>query len=365
MRDLQASARQATLPALQAPALQAIVGQAPALRHVLGQAARVARTRFPVLVTGESGTGKELLARAMHDMSPIASGPFVAVNCGALSRELAESELFGHERGAFTGAGARKVGWFEEASGGTLVLDEIGELPLDLQPKLLRVLETGRLRRLGGQGETAVNVRVVALTLRNLRRDASRGLFRLDLYHRLAGCELRMPTLRERPSDITLLAEHFLAELAPELGPRTIETEAMARLLAHDWPGNVRELRNTLRRAAALSDNVIDSFAFDIEAPLTFPSPCDIRLASRAADAPPDIAPAAALRAPLPTGGEGDVLSLAGKTFEEMQNAIFRWALHRSHGSRRRAAKALGVSRSTFCDRVRKLGLAEPAAVPR
>ncbi len=364
MRDTQSSPSQATLPALQAPALHApalhaIIGQAPALRLVLGQAARVARTRFPVLVTGESGTGKELLARALHDMSPVASGPFVAVNCGALSRELAESELFGHERGAFTGAGARKLGWFEEATGGTLVLDEIGELPIDLQPKLLRVLETGRLRRLGGQGEIAVNARVVALTLRDLRRDASRGLFRLDLYHRLAGCELRMPTLRERRSDIVLLVEHFLAELAPELGPRTIEAEAMARLLAHDWPGNVRELRNTLRRAAALSDTVIDGFALESEASIAPPSACEIRLASHAADAPSVMPPAAALRARLPTGGGEDVLFLAGKTFEEMQNTIFVWALRRSRGSRRQAAKSLGVSRSTFCDRVRRLGLAE------
>ena len=366
MRDTQASANQAShpalqAPALQAPALQAIIGQAPALRHVLGQAARVAPTRLPVLVTGESGTGKELLARALHDLGPVASGPFVAVNCGALSRELAESELFGHERGAFTGAGARKMGWFEEASGGTLVLDEIGELPLDLQPKLLRVLETGRLRRVGGHGEIAVNVRVVALTLRDLRRDASRGLFRIDLYHRLAGCELRMPALRERPSDIALLAEHFLAELLPEFGPRAIDAVAMARLLAHDWPGNVRELRNTLRRAAALSDGAIDSAALGLEWPAAFPSTCEVRLASRAADAPTCAVQMAARPSPVPTDAEGDVLALAGKTFEEMQNAIFRWALYRSQGSRRRAAQSLGISRSTFCDRVRKLGLAGAA----
>jgi DNA-binding NtrC family response regulator len=338
------------------------VGQAPALRRVLGQAARVARTRLPVLVTGESGTGKELLARALHDLSPVAAGPFVAVNCGALARELAESELFGHERGAFTGAGARKMGWFEEASGGTLVLDEIGELPLDLQPKLLRVLETGRLRRVGGQGEITVNVRVVALTLRDLRRDAGRGLFRLDLYHRLAGCELRLPSLRERPSDIALLAEHFLAELASEFGPRTIEAEAMACLLAHDWPGNVRELRNTLRRAAALCDGVIDSSALDMEAPAGFPQPCDVRLASRAADAPERAPRLGAPLIPSSIGAEGDVLALAGKTFEQMQTAIFRWALQRNRGSRRRAATALGISRSTFCDRVRRLGLVDDTA---
>jgi len=337
------------------PALRAIVGRAPALTRVLDQATRVARTRLPVLITGESGTGKELFARAVHELSGVANGPFVAVNCGTLTRELAESELFGHERGAFTGAGSRKVGWFEEASGGTLVLDEIGELPLDLQPKLLRVLETGRLRRVGGQGEIAVNVRVVALTLRDLRRDADRGLFRLDLYHRLAGCELRLPALRERPGDVALLAEHFLAEASAEFGARALTPEATARLLSHDWPGNARELRNTLRRAAAFADEIIDLPLLALD---TLPAgrSCEVRLASRAADAP-SYSPASSDPA-LPDGVEADRMTLAGKTFAEMQIAIFRWALHRNRGSRRQAAASLGISRSTFCDRVRRLGLA-------
>ena len=333
------------------PALRAIVGQAPALRRVLEQTARVARTRLPVLVTGESGTGKELLARALHELSQVAAGPFVAVNCGALTRELAESELFGHERGAFTGAGNRRLGWFEEAAGGTLVLDEVGELPLELQPKLLRVLETGRLRRVGGQGEIAVEVRVVALTLRDLRRDSACGRFRLDLYHRLAGCELRLPPLRERPGDIALLAEHFLAEAAGELGPHTLSAEALARLCAHDWPGNARELRNVLRRAAALADAVIDVALLGLEAP--FPEPaCELRLASRAADGP------AASGSSAPAAVLGDSMTLAGRIFAEMQIVIFLWALARNRGSRRRAAASLGISRSTFCDRVRRLGLA-------
>lgn len=175
-----------------------IVGRDPALRDVLARAKRVAPTHVPVLVSGESGTGKELVARLIHDLGPVPSGPFVAVNCGTLPRELADSELFGHERGSFTGAGARKAGWFEEAHDGTLVLDEIGELPLDLQPKLLRVLETGRVRRIGGSGEVTVRVRVIAVTLRNLRREIDRGAFRADLYHRLAGFELAMPPLRGR-----------------------------------------------------------------------------------------------------------------------------------------------------------------------
>src|SRR6187399_3112162 len=165
-------------PGPASPALRAIIGDDTALRAALARAALVAPTSMPVLVTGESGTGKELVARALHELGPHPDGPFVAVNCGALPRELAESELFGHERGAFTGAAARRAGWFEEASGGTLVLDEIGELPLDLQPKLLRVLETGRLRRVGGTGELAVRVRVVAMTLRDLEGEVRRRAFR-------------------------------------------------------------------------------------------------------------------------------------------------------------------------------------------
>jgi len=336
-------------------ALQAIVGQAPALRRVLEQAVRVARTRLPVLVTGESGTGKELLARALHELGPAAQGPFVAVNCGTLTRELSESELFGHERGAFTGAGARKIGWFEEASGGTLVLDEVGELPLDLQPKLLRVLETGRLRRVGGQGEINVNVRVVALTLRDLRNDAGHGRFRLDLYHRLAGCALHLPSLRERPDDIALLVDHFLNDAADEIGRRTIAPEALACLTAHDWPGNVRELRNTVKRAMALTDSVIDVGALEIETPLARPVLCEARLVSHAAESPGRGSEFDNTN--VAVSNASDVLALTGKTFQEMQTEIFRWALQRSRGSRRRAAAALGISRSTFCDRVRRLGL--------
>jgi transcriptional regulator with GAF, ATPase, and Fis domain len=225
---------------IESAALGAIVGADPGLRNVIARARLVGPTRTPVLVTGESGTGKELLARALHELGPEPGGPFVTVNCGALPRELAESELFGHERGAFTGAAGRRAGWFEEASGGTLVLDEIGELPPELQPKLLRVLETGRIRRVGGNGEAAVRVRVVAMTLRELGRDGQRGAFRLDLYHRLAGFELALPPLRRRRGDIPALVQRFLEEFRPELGPRVLDPAALARLQEHDWPGNVR-----------------------------------------------------------------------------------------------------------------------------
>src|SRR4051812_39326120 len=249
-------------------ALSAIIGDDPALRAALARAALVAPTTTPVLVTGESGTGKELLARALHELGPNPGGPFVAVNCGALPRELAESELFGHERGAFTGAAARRAGWFEQASGGTLVLDEIGELPLELQPKLLRVLETSRLRRVGSAGETPVRVRVVAMTLRNLESEVRRGAFRGDLYYRLAGFHLTLPPLRQRAGDVPLLARHFLREIEPEVGPRELDADALAALEACDWPGNVRELRNVVRRAAILTqgrpDGRIDAAALEL-----------------------------------------------------------------------------------------------------
>src|SRR4051812_22102194 len=253
-------------------ALSAIIGDDPALRAALARAALVAPTTTPVLVTGESGTGKELLARALHELGPNPGGPFVAVNCGALPRELAESELFGHERGAFTGAAARRAGGFEEASGGTLVLDEIGELPLELQPKLLRVLETGRLRRVGGSGETAVRVRVVAMTLRDLEGEVARRAFREDLYYRLAGFHLALPPLRERRDDVPMLAQHFLREIEAEVGPRRLEPCALAALRAARWVGNVRELRNVIRRAAILTLDHIG------EADLELPTPAPFRL---------------------------------------------------------------------------------------
>jgi two-component system nitrogen regulation response regulator GlnG len=323
-------------------ALAAIVGEDPGLRSVLVRAARIAPTTMPVLVTGESGTGKELLARALHELGPAPAGPFVAVNCGALPRELAESELFGHERGAFTGAAARRSGWFEEASGGTLVLDEIGELPLELQPKLLRVLETGRLRRVGGSGEAAVRVRVVAMTLRDLEGEVARRAFREDLYYRLAGFHLALPPLRRRPDDIPLLARHFLREIEPEVGPRWLEADALAALRAARWLGNVRELRNVVRRAAVLTHDRIVAADLELAPPAPF----------RLADEPVSTAP------PESPVCDGDALHLAGRTFDEIEREVLAWALRRNAGSRRRAARALAMARSTFCDKVKRYGIA-------
>ncbi len=330
-------------------ALDAIIGDDPALRAALARAALVAPTGTPVLVTGESGTGKELVARALHELGPNPRGPFVAVNCGALPRELAESELFGHERGAFTGAGVRRIGWFEEASGGTLVLDEIGELPLDLQPKLLRVLETGRLRRVGGAGEVAVRVRVVAMTLRDLHGDVSRRWFRGDLYYRLAGFCLRLPPLRERRGDIPLLAAHFLREIAGEVGDRRLDAAALSALTTATFPGNVRELRNTIRRAAILSGQRGDG-RIDVDALELSPLP-SFRLAEDEDHPAPAAPPPANL--PLPD----DAIQIAGRSFDEIEREIFGWALRRNDGSRRRAARALRIARSTFCDKVKRFGL--------
>jgi transcriptional regulator with GAF, ATPase, and Fis domain len=330
-------------------ALRAIIGDDPGLRATLARAGLVAPTGTPVLVTGESGTGKELLARALHELGPNPGGPFVAVNCGALPRELAESELFGHERGAFTGAAARRAGWFEEASGGTLVLDEIGELPLDLQPKLLRVLESGRLRRVGGAGEIGVRVRVVAMTLRDLEGEVQRRTFRPDLYYRLAGICVRLPPLRERRGDVPRLAAHFLREIEPEVGERQLEALALATLSAADWPGNVRELRNVIRRAAILTSGRADG-RIGAEA-LELPPVAPFRLGEATGEDRP-----AAVSLPLPSGAE-DAIRIGGRTFDEIEREVFSWALRRNAGSRRRAARALDVARSTFCDKVRRYSL--------
>jgi DNA-binding NtrC family response regulator len=336
--------------------LRAIIGEDPALRAVVARAILVAPTTTPVLITGESGTGKELLARLLHDLGPNPNGPLVAVNCGALARDLAESELFGHERGAFTGAAGRRVGWFEEASGGALVLDEIGELPLELQPKLLRVLETGRLRRVGGGGEIAVRVRVVAMTLRELGGEVRRAAFRGDLYYRLAGFTLELPPLRRRAADIPQLARHFLREIEAEVGPRELAPEALAALAGADWPGNVRELRNVVRRAAIITqgrgDRRIDVAALELPPPAPFRfgegTLRDAPAAGVAADGAGDRSP------PLP----GDAIRLEGRTFDEIERAVLAWALQRSAGSRRRAARSLAIARSTFCDKVKRYGLA-------
>jgi DNA-binding NtrC family response regulator len=231
--------------------LPGIAGTSIAMRRLATQVRRLARHGLPVLVSGESGTGKELIARALHSEGPRRLRPFVAINVTTLPRELVESELFGHERGAFTGAHARREGAFAEAEGGTLFLDEIGDLPLEAQPKLLRALDGYEVRRVGaaGAGQRA-DVRVVAATHARLEQRVESGQFRRDLFHRLECFVVRVPALRERRGDIGVIARGLLRQLAADMGPRTLTPGALARLASHDWPGNVRELRNVLCRAA-------------------------------------------------------------------------------------------------------------------
>jgi transcriptional regulator with GAF, ATPase, and Fis domain len=233
-----------------------LVGRSLKMREIFALLERVANTDLTVLVRGETGTGKELVARALHRSSPRMSQPMVVQDCSAIPRDLVESTLFGHEKGSFTGAVDRKLGCFEQAQGGTIFLDEVGELDLSLQPKLLRILENRTLKRVGGTREIPVDVRVVAATNRDLRKMVSQGSFREDLYYRLSVVTVELPSLRERRDDIPLLVRRFLDQMAERRGddvPFEVVGEAMARLVAHDWPGNVRELRNTIDRASSLA----------------------------------------------------------------------------------------------------------------
>ncbi len=232
-----------------------IVGRSPLMRQVFGQIERLAKIEVDVLVLGETGTGKELVARAIHQRSLRTDGPFVPVDCGAIPGELMESEFFGHERGAFTGAHTRSQGLLEFAHRGTFFLDEIGQLPLRLQAKLLRVLQERTIRRVGGTREIGVNVRILAATSLDLAEEVRQGRFRLDLFHRINVARIELPPLRERADDIPLLVENFIARYAREMGKEavTIDPEAMEVLTGYPWPGNVRELQNVLRRVLALT----------------------------------------------------------------------------------------------------------------
>ncbi|MBX3270515.1 MAG: sigma 54-dependent Fis family transcriptional regulator [Sandaracinaceae bacterium] len=244
-----------TLPLHEGDELGGLYGRTPVMRHLMARVAKAARASSPVLIVGESGTGKELIARAIHEGSERAAGPFVTVDCGALSPALVASELFGHEKGAFTGADRRHAGAFERADGGTLFLDEVGELGADLQPALLGVLERGRFRRVGGREEVRADVRVVAATHRDLRAEVNAGTFRLDLYYRIAVVVLSSPPLRERVEDVPVLVEHFLRE-AGHAGPleEVFGPDALAELCRHRWPGNVRELRNVVEATLAMGE---------------------------------------------------------------------------------------------------------------
>jgi two-component system response regulator PilR (NtrC family) len=315
--------------------LAQLLGKSRAMQKVFELIGKIHSTKTSVLVTGESGTGKELVARALHSEGNRAKLPFVAVNCGAIPEELLESELFGHRKGAFTGAVADNPGLFQKADGGTLFLDEIGELSLGLQVKLLRVLQERKVKPVGATEELEVDVRVIAATNRDLEAEVSRGAFRADLYYRLNVIELRLPPLRHRREDIPLLAEHFLRKFGVEHGraPR-MSPEAMRRLESYDFPGNVRELENMVERAVALSSSSMIGLS-DLP---------DVRPAKPSAGAePPSAFP--------PEGVDLDRL------IDDYERSWVLRALEHTGGVRKRAATALGISFRSLRYRLVKLGI--------
>jgi DNA-binding NtrC family response regulator len=318
-----------------------IVGRGPAMLAVLRQVDRVAETNVPVLIEGESGTGKDLLARAIHAQSTRAAARFVAENCAALPDSLLENELFGHERGAFTGADAASTGLFERADGGTLFLDEVGDMSVNLQKRLLRALQEGEIRRVGGSAVRKVDVRVVTATNRDLLALVKEGRFREDLYYRLAVVKIRVPPLRERREDVPALCDHFLARLGRDGEARRMTPAALEALVRYAWPGNIRQLDNELRRAAALSRGEIE-----------------LEGLSR------DILDPVASLADGAVGATGEVDGRALRSLvEELETRVVRRVLDREGGNISKAARALGLSRLGLRKKLRRYKL--PVRVPK
>ena len=328
-----------------------IVGSAPDFRAALAIAAKAARARVPVLVEGESGAGKEVVAEAIHAASPRAKKKMIAVNCGAIPSNLVESELFGHEKGAFTGAFERHIGKFQDADGGTLFLDEVGELPLDAQVKLLRVLQSGEIQPVGSRATREVDVRVIAATNKRLTEEVAAGRFREDLYYRLNVVQVTIPPLRARKPDIPELARHLLARIAQQPGMRGlgITDEALRLLMTYDWPGNVRQLQNALFRAAVL---------------------CDDHALTR--EDFPQIAAQSEMPARVPSfpgqaNGPGGMASGAGVTLyrpdghlralEDIEADVIRLAIGHYRGRMTEVARRLGIGRSTLYRKLGELGI--------
>ena len=339
-----------------------LIGQSPVMQEVFRVIARLTGNDLTVLINGESGTGKELIARALHGYGKRHGKPFIAVNMAAIPRELIESELFGHEKGAFTGAVARKAGRFEEANGGTLFLDEVGDMPLEAQTRLLRVLQDGEFTTVGGRTPIKADVRIIAATHRNLRQLVSQGLFRDDLYYRLNVVPISVPPLRERKTDIPPLMRSFLAQAAAEgLPQKTVSADAMARLSAYAWPGNVRELNNLARRLAALhGPDEIDAFAID--AALTETNPQSI---SNGTSAPREGTPESLsytveqhlCRYFAAHGNELPPNGLYDRILREMERPLLLIALAATRGNQLQAAKLLGLNRNTLRKKIRELDL--------
>ncbi|MFP2908887.1 sigma-54 interaction domain-containing protein, partial [Pyxidicoccus sp. 3LFB2] len=322
-------------PRAAAPGFQPPVAESANMREAMRVAAAAAPVQSTVLITGESGTGKEEVARALHALGPRVRGPFIAVNCGAIPAELAESELFGHEKGAFTGAQAAREGVFEQADGGTLFLDEVGDLPAPLQVKLLRVLQDRIVHRVGGRAGVPVDVRVVAATHRDLKEATRTGAFREDLFWRLNVVRIHLAPLRERPEDVLPLAERFLAKLGPQLGRRAsgFTREASHALRACPWPGNVRQLANAIERALVL------------KGPGDQVGPKDL---------PPEVLSPDAVGTASPSSGVQGPLSEVLRAVEREHIAL---ALKRARGVKSAAAEALGISRPTLDRKLEEYGI--------
>jgi two-component system nitrogen regulation response regulator GlnG len=335
-----------------------LIGEAPAMQEVFRAIGRLSHSHVTVLITGESGTGKELVARALHEHSPRADKPFIAVNTAAIPKDLMESEFFGHERGAFTGAAAQRRGRFEQADGGTLFLDEIGDMPADLQTRLLRVLQDGTFYRVGGHSLVKVDVRIIAATNQDLEKSVADGKFREDLYHRINVIRVRIPPLRERREDIPLLLRHFLVQCARELQvePKRPRPDVVETLKSLPWPGNVRQLENVCRWITVMAP------ALEIQQQ---DLPPDLQRAEPSAGAAPPPVPSGAqvqnwaemLRVWAEkslAGGEKDLL---GDALPTLERTLIEAALKRSHGHRQEAAKLLGWGRNTLTRKLKELGM--------
>jgi len=331
-----------------------MIGRSSAMQEVYRTVARVVPTDLTVMVLGESGTGKELVARALHELGPRRTGPFVAINMAAIPRELIETELFGHERGAFTGAAVRSTGRFEQAQGGTLFLDEIGDMPMDAQTRLLRVLQSGEYTTVGGTRSLKADVRIVAATHKDLRRLIDSGLFREDLYYRLNVVPIRLPPLRSRREDIPELARHFLDRAVAEGLPRKmLDASAIAWLMEQTWPGNVRELENAMRRLAALArDDVVSAAVAELwtsraeggpheQSPLPFSH-------GVAAGTSLESLVAQWLQQHVPQNGAMPADGLYDRLLAEFERPLLETALLLTRGNQLKAAKLLGVNRNTL-----------------
>jgi two-component system, NtrC family, nitrogen regulation response regulator GlnG len=334
-----------------------LIGRSPAMQDIYRVLARLMGTDLTVMIAGESGTGKELVARALHDFGKRRTGPFVAINMAAIPRELIESELFGHEKGAFTGAAARSIGRFEQAQGGTLFLDEIGDMPIEAQTRLLRVLQSGEYTTVGGRTPIRADVRIIAATHRDLRQLIRQGLFREDLFYRINVVPIRLPPLRERSEDIPALVRHFLAQAGTEgLPGKTLDQPAMDRLKSYRWPGNVRELENLVRRLTALyAQEVIGADVIDVEL-------AEAMLPGELAAAPANEGLSAAVERHLKEyyAAHKDSLPAAGlydRVLREVERPLILLTLAATRGNQIRAAQLLGLNRNTLRKKIRELDI--------